>query len=527
MIDVNKESVANAAKTTEGFSEKTIKRFEEAVKIRDMYNDLFSDAYDYGFPSRSNFQFTNEGERRTDMIFDDTLINAIPEFASELQSGLAPINGDIARLVAGPSIPEEERFEIQKELDVITDFIHAKIRASNFADETHEALQDVSVSSLNMMMDAVGARGDLKFEAIPLHEVYMDCGPDGKPDGRYKLHRIKSVHLLQKWPNAELSNELKKLVKEEPNKKLDVIEGIYRDWEYKGDPKYIYFVIVKQFKETIYKKEMIGEGANPWITARWSANSGEVWGRGPVLNILPTVKSLNLVIQLIFENAQIAIGGIWQYDSDGTINPDNIFLEPGTFIPREIGSKIEPLNNPARFDVAQFVIEDARAAIRKGMMVDALDTQGKTPMSATQVGQEMGKFARRMGASYNRLWNEFIRQVFIRAIYIYKQRGLIELPKIDGETVDLMAVSPLARAQNANDITDFGRFLEVSTYALGPEMARLQLRENFVSEWLAEKIGLDKRILKTQAEKKEMIDKLKAEMEQNPEIMGVKGNGRQ
>ena len=102
----------NAAALAAGpdpFGESVVKRFGEAKTLKDLWNHIFEDAYDYGFPNRPNWNHTNEGERRTDFIFDDTLVTAIPDFASELQSGLLPHQSDIVRLMAGPETDEEDR----------------------------------------------------------------------------------------------------------------------------------------------------------------------------------------------------------------------------------------------------------------------------------------------------------------------------------------------------------------------------------------------------------------------------------
>jgi hypothetical protein len=500
------------------FAKKVCKRVKEALKAKDLMQELFSDAYDYGFPTRPNYDFINQGEVRTDMIFDDTLVTAIPEFASELQSGLIPNQGEIVKLMVGPSVPEESKPLIQGQLDAITDFIHAKLRSSNMAEEVHEALQDIAVSTANIMMDAVGTLGDLNFTAIPLHEALLDVGADGKPDGKYKVHKVKNKHLKAKFPNITVSEKLAKAIKESPDVEVEVIEGIWRNWDAKNIIEHEYFVVLKAGEELLFKSKERGKGSNPWITARWSSTAGEIWGRGLVMNIMPTVKSLNLVLQLIFENAQVAIGGIWQYDSDGTINPDTIFLEPGTFIPRAPGSRIDPLESPTRFDVAQFVINDAREAIRKGMLVDALDQEGKTPPSALQVGQEIGKFARRMGASYSRLMNELVFEIFHRAVWIYHVRGIIELPEIDGELVEIMAVSPLAIAQNSQDITDFTRFIEVSNFALGPEATQMAVKPIETLEWLADKVGTDKSLIKSGAQIAQEMQQMAQAAQENPEL---------
>ena len=502
------------------FAIEVLDRIKKAEKEMDLMKDLFRDAYDYGYPTRPDFDNTSVGERRTDMIFDETLVVAIPEFASELQSGLIPAQSEIFRLMAGSSIPPEKRGMIQAELDEITDFIHGKLRESNFSEETHECLMDIAIGTMNMTSTIVSPLNKLEFSAVPLHEVALDCGPDGKPDLKIKCHKVENKKIKARFPNAEISPAQERAIKNNPDVKVQVYEGVFRKWS-EPDEVYCYFVINKETKETLVRKETKGRGSNPWISARWSANSGEVFGRGLVLNVMPTVKSLNLVLQLIFENAQVAIGGIWQYDADGTINPDTIILEPGTFIPRAPGSKIDPMQSPTQFDVAQFVINDARAAIRKGMLVDTLDQEGKTPASALQVGQEMGKFARRMGASYNRLLNEFVFEVVHRVIYLYTQRGIISMPKIDGEIVEIIAVSPLARAQQSQDVTDFTRFVEVSNFTYGPEATQMALKQIEGMQWLADKMNVDKKLIKSMQEISEEVANAAQAMQQNPEMAGA------
>jgi hypothetical protein len=512
------EQPAALGKGPDPFGKKVCERLKKARNHKMLFKELFEDGYDYGFPSRPDFDALSIGERRTDLIFDDTLVQAIPEFASELQAGLVPNQGEIARLIAGPTVPYEMKNQVQGVLDEITDFLHVKLRESNFAEETHEAFMDLALSTLNMTCHVEGTLGKPVFRSIPPHMVYIDIGPNGKPDGRYIEEKVKYKHIEDKYPGAQIPPDLAKNIKDKPDAETTIIEGVWRDWSFKSIEVYDYFVVIKDTERVIKKVSAEGRGANPWITARWSVTSGEAWGRGLVMNVMPTVKSLNLVLQLILENAQVAIGGIWQYDSDGTINPDTIFLEPGTFIPRAPGSRIDPLESSTRFDVAQFVIEDARSAIRKGMLVDMLDQEGKTPVSATQVGQEISKFSRRMGASYNRLLHEYVFEVFHRLIWEYSSRGIIEMPTIDGDLVEMVAVSPLARAQNADDITDFTRALEVTNFAYGPQTTQMALKPLEGIEWIFDKTGADKRLIKSAAQIQQEMEAAAQLAQQQPEL---------
>ena len=51
------------------------------------------------------------------------------------------------------------------------------------------------------------------------------------------------------------------------------------------------------------------------------------------------IKTCNLTIELILQNAQMSVSGVYTYEDDGVINPDNISLVPGSLIPVAPGSR--------------------------------------------------------------------------------------------------------------------------------------------------------------------------------------------
>ena len=140
----------------------------------------------------------------------------------------------------------------------------------------------------------------------------------------------------------------------------------------------------------------------------------------------------------------MAIAGSYVYDDDGVFNPDNITIQPGTFIPRSPGSAIESLQSAGRFDVAQLVIDDMRRNVRKALFIDELDTRpnARTPLSATEVSERLADVARDMGAVAGRMQKEFLQPLVERLIYIYTKQGLLDIPKVDGRELRIVPVSP-------------------------------------------------------------------------------------
>jgi hypothetical protein len=256
------------------------------------------------------------------------------------------------------------------------------------------------------------------------------------------------------------------------------------------EPRYDYFLWCEDHSCIMDRYTYTGEGSCPWITARWSKTSTEVWGRGPILQCLPSIKTCNLVVQMVLENAEMAIAGLYAYDDDGVFNPDNIRVEPGTFIPRSPGSKIEPLASPSRFDVSSLVLNDERMNIKKGLFVDELEAEGKTPRSAEEISQRMADMARNMGSVSGRLRNELMLPLVRRIAHIYAKQGLIELPRIDGKIVQLVPLSPLLRIQDQADISNFIQYTQVVNGTMGPGFTQIALKQGETLDWLSRKFGI-------------------------------------
>mgnify|MGYP001982676675 FL=1 len=232
--------------------------------------------------------------------------------------------------------------------------------------------------------------------------------------------------------------------------------------------------------------------------------------------VIDSIKTLNLTVQLILENAEMAIAGSYVYDDDGVFNPDNITIQPGTFIPRSPGSAIESLQSAGRFDVAQLVIDDMRRNVRKALFIDELDTRpnARTPLSATEVSERLADVARDMGAVAGRMQKEFLQPLVERLIYIYTKQGLLDIPKVDGRELRIVPVSPLLRAQDQQDVSDFVRFQQTVASTFGPEITPVLYNQEMVIRFLAQKFGIKEELLAEQSQVQDNVQMLQQLMQQ-------------
>jgi hypothetical protein len=172
------------------------------------------------------------------------------------------------------------------------------------------------------------------------------------------------------YPKAEMSETMLKAIEENESKKANYSRGCLQNiYEEANTEKFKYCVACMNEEEIIFEKELSGVGSNPYIVFRWNKGSGEVYGRGPIFNSMAAIKTTNLTVELILQNAQMNISGIYTYEDDGVVNPDNINLVPGALIPVAPNSRgLTPLAGAGRFDVAQLILSDMRQNIKKALV---------------------------------------------------------------------------------------------------------------------------------------------------------------
>ena len=482
-----------------------LKKYKEAKGIKDHWKDRFEEAYEYCLPNRESFYDESPGQKRTDKIFDETAVVGVQEFASRLQAGIVPTFARWADFQAGSEIPPEQKPQINLELDKITDYVFQILQTSNVNQEIHEAFMDLAIGTGVMLVEEGDAINPIKFSSIPLTRVCLNNGPDGAIDTVYRTRTCKPEEILILYPKAKLPEDFDPL---KQKKKITIIEAVYKIYEPNVE-KYKLCVVMEDPKHILFEEEYEGEGSNPYLVFRWNKASGEVYGRGPVFNAMSAIKTCNLTIELILQNAQMSVSGVYTYEDDGVINPDNISLVPGSLIPVAPGSRgLTPIQAASNFDVAQLVLNDMRANIKKALYMEALGKPEGTPMTATEVSERMADLSRQIGASFGRLQSELINPLLRRIIRILSKQGRIDVPKINGREVKVAPRSPLAQAQHLQDVADVTRFNEIIAGTFGPQMINLIVDQNATAKYLAEKMNLPEKLIRDEQEQKQLADRM-------------------
>ena len=476
-------------------------RYRRAQAIKDQWIPIFEDCYEYALPQRESFYSESIAKRRSERIFDETAVVGVQEFASRLQSGIVPNYARWAEFTSGTEIPKNEQKEVNETLDEVTEYVFEVLQNSNFSQEVHETFLDCAVGTGCLLVEEGDAVQPIRFKAIPLPHLLLDAGHDDKIDHVFRERRIKFAQIKSAYPEAIIPPRMMEEMGKTPDKECKIIEVVYRNYQSK-DEEHVYCVISEQYEAELLTKSFKGIGSNPYLIYRWSKCAGEVYGRGPLQLALPAIKTANLVIELVLENAQMAISGMYQVEDDGVINVDNIQLIPGTIIPKAVGSSgLQPVAPAGNFQISDLVLKDMRQNIKKALYNDMLgQPYQKTPMSATEVAERMADLSRQIGAAFGRLQAELVNPVLQRVVYILKKQGRIKIPTINGREIKIRSSSPLAQAQQQQDVATLDRFIGMLQARLGPSLTNILIKQNDTAKYLAKKLGVPEELIRSDEE---------------------------
>ena len=472
--------------------EQLIQRHKLAQNKKEDFRSLYEDAMEYALPQRNlysgDYENNNGGRKKMVRVFDSTAINSTQRFANRLQSGIFPPQRKWCRLEPGSDIPQERRAEAQRALDMYNEKMFAVLKQSNFDIAMGEFLLDLAVGTAVMLVQPGDAISPINFIPVPQYLVSFEEGANGQVDNVYRRMRLKGEALNQQWPDITIPQELQVMIDDKPTEEVDLIEATVYDYE-RGD--YCYHVIHPKSKtELVYRRVK----TSPWVVSRYMKVAGEIYGRGPVLTALPDIKTLNKTLELLLKNASLAITGVYTAADDGVLNPATVRIVPGAIIPvaRNGGSQgeaLKPLPRAGDFNVSQIIINDLRANIKRTLLDESLPPDNMSARSATEVVERMKELAQNLGSAFGRLINETMIPIVSKMLEVMDQGGLIDLPlRVNGLEVKVSPVSPLAMAQNMDEINNIMQFMQIAQ-SMGPE-GQMAIKVGATVDYIADKLGV-------------------------------------
>ena len=471
-------------------------RFKSAQTHKEQWRDVYKEAYEYALPQRNlydgDFEAASAGQSKGARVFDSTGVNSTQRFANRIQSGLFPPGRKWCRLEAGNAIPPEMKVVVQERLDEYTEKMFDLLRLTNFDLAMGEYLLDLSIGTGAMTVEKGDEITPIRFTAVPQYLVSIEEGINGKVDNVYRRMRMKGEAIQAQWPTAKIPADLQAMIDNKPTDNIELIEAAVYNY---GEKKHEYHLIAKKGEHQLVAKTM---RQSPWVVGRFMKVAGEIYGRGPLTTAIYDIKTLNKVVEFLLKNASIGIAGVYTATDDGVMNPQNIKIVPGAIIPvarngGPQGPSLQPLKSASDINLTQLVINDLRMNIKKTLLDESLPPDNMSARSATEVVQRMKELSQNLGSAFGRLTNETMIPIVTLILQVMNESGLIDLPlKVDGLEVKVVPTSPLAQAQNLEEVQEFMQWAQIAG-SLGPE-GQMAVNVGEATAWVGDKLGIPQRL---------------------------------
>ena len=492
------------------------KRYDSAWSKKENWRSLYEQCYTYGLPQRNLYDGNHEdgggGRHKGSIVFDSTAVAGVQKFANRVQSGLFPPDKRWMDLQPGTDIPPENQPQIREGLQNYTDKFFTLLRQTNFDLAMGEFLMDLCVGTGVMLVQPGDETNLITFQAIPQYLVALEEGPSGTVENIYRKVRVPAENIMRQWPDATLPDSIKKIIEDKPQERIDLQESTVLDASGGG---YGYYLCYKEDADTsmLLYRQLTN---SPWIVSRYMKVSGEVYGRGPMVQCLADVLSLNKTMELLLKNASINIAGVYTAIDDGVLNPQTIRVVPGAVIPVASnggarGPSLQPLPRSGDLQLTQIVLGDLRQNVKKILLDDSLPPDNMSARSATEIVERMRELSVNLGSAFGRLITETMVPLVRRSLAIMDEAGLIVLPlRVNGLEVKVVPVSPLAQAQNMDEVQDVMQWLSIATQ-LGP-MGMATAKMDAISDWVADKLGVPMSLRTSMEERQQMEEIIEQSM---------------
>ncbi len=475
-------------------------RYEDSKARKSDWLTHLEEAYRFSIPHRNTFFDKTPGKKKNTDIFDSTAVLGVPSFATKLQSIMVPPWREFSMLRLGPDIPKAMRDNSRMKILLAenTELMFSHIHHSNMATQVHESFQDLAIGTgcYDVMSGPLGGKS-MVFNAIPLTELALEEGPQSTIETTYRELSVPGRLVGRQWPGADIPLGLERLITDKPGDRIDFIEAVI------FDPETLAWEAVAVWKEKKISIWNASFNTNPRIVFRWSVTPGEIYGRGPIMQVLPDIKTVNKVVEFILRKAAIQVAGMWTAKSDAGINPYNFRVVPGAVIPVQSNDSgnptIKALERSGDLRLGFEVVTQLQETIKQSLF-QHLREPSDSVISATQFAIESRELVDKIGSSFGRLQTEVVEATVARSVDLLSRRGSMANLRVDGRQITLKHTSPLARVQDMDDLETLRLTLESA-----PEEAiALGIKIEDLGGWVAEKTGLDPRLIRDPGEKAQL-----------------------
>lgn len=454
----------------------TLQEFGELQTWRNVFAAHWDEAAQLVLPtSRNTFMFGNfnwPGEKKTRQQIDATGMLAVSRFGAICDSLLTPRNQRWHKLEASdPYVMKDRdtRLWFEDATRILFEYRYAP--TANFTAQNQFSYQQLGVFGNGpLFIDEFDGAPGLRYRGCPLGEWFFKENHQGIIDGGIRWFRLTAEQAIQKW-KGRVPEQIVAARDKKSQQPFNFLHRICLRDDYdsnrldeRGKKFASYYVSVEG-------KALMEEGGYhsfPVAIARYEQGPQEVYARGPAMQVLPSLKTLNAQKTVFLKQGHRAADPVLLTTDDGLLSMN---LKPGALNAGGMSAKGERLVDilpTGDIQITKEMMAEERSIINDAFLVSLFQILTESPqMTATEVIEKTKEKGILLAPTVGRQQDEYLGPTIDRELDILaRQRLLPPMPPRLAEAAGSYKVkytSPMSRAMEAQDAAGFIRTLEVAT----------------------------------------------------------------
>lgn len=443
---------------------------------------------------------------KTNFIYDSRAILALKKSSSGFHSNLTnPASKWFSLRTLNDKYMQSGA--IQRYFKESEDIQYGVINNSNFNETMLEYYTDDLCFGTSCILSEEDVKDHVRYTSVPLEQINIELDDRGEVCAVYRVFRFTAYQCQQRWPN-NLSKNIQDALKDDKGfQKFEILHFIgprherqagkddYFNMEYRS------VWIVKKEAHTLDEK---GFRENPYHVTRFWVHADDLYGYSPAMDVLASIKLANAQKRTLIRKAMkdtdpatLAPFRFWAAPLNNNPNAMNYYdstkfkLDQYGQIPTgghpQFGAEMMQMEQKI-IDEGFFIpLFESMAQVTKQMTVP--EVQKRISDSLSLIGPVVGRMTKGIAASQ------------LRTYSILDRRGLFPPPpkEIQGQDLNLVFLSPLAKAQRSSELNGVMTFLQLVQSMTGfiPD-AKDKIDGDRIIDGAADLLGVDPTYLREQ-----------------------------
>jgi len=435
--------------------------------------------------SRNTFfyqSYNTPGAKKTQQQVDSTGALALHRFCAIADSLVTPRNMQWHGLQADDYVMKDRMTRLWFETQTKLLFRQRYAARANFAAQNYNNWQGLGAFGNSIMyVDRFdnrwhgGGRG-LRYKSVPFGETFFGENHQGKVDRIIRWFRLTPYQAVQKWGMDRLPENLRAPLAQDSQWGYNFLHcvrprGDDYDPEALDHRRFPFASYYVSIEGRCLMSDESGYRVFPYAVSRYDQTPGEVYGRGPAMLVLPSLKTLNLEKQIFLKSGHRAADPVLLLADDG-ITAMN--LRPGAQNKGGVTADGKVLVHTlpvGDIQISEKMMGEERSIIDDVFLVSLFKVLSENPnMTATQVIELVNEKGMLVAPTLGRQHTEYVGGMVPRELDLMDNMGMVERPpprllealRSQGglSAIEVTDTSPLSLAAAAGKAAGFLRTIE-------------------------------------------------------------------